>query len=105
MAGRSGIGPITHFDASQHNCRIAGEVKGFNPEDFVSRKDAKRMDRFSQFAVAASKQAIADAALDINDDNANDIGIIIGTGVGGLKVLEDQQEVYLTRGRLAVVPL
>ena len=98
MAGRSGIGPITRFDAAKHNCRIAGEVKGFNPEDFVSKKDAKRMDRFAQFAVAASKQAIADAALEINDENAHDIGIIIGTGVGGLKVLEDQQEVYLNRG-------
>ena len=98
MAGRSGIGPITRFDASKHNCRIAGEVKGFDPEDFMSRKDAKRMDRFSQFAVAASKQAIADASLKINDENAHDIGIIIGTGVGGLKVLEDQQEIYLNRG-------
>ncbi|MEM9135839.1 MAG: beta-ketoacyl-ACP synthase II [Cyanobacteria bacterium P01_F01_bin.42] len=98
MAGRSGIGPITRFDAAQHNCRIAGEVKGFDPEDYVSRKDAKRMDRFAQFAVAASKQAIEDAKLEINDTNAHDIGIIIGTGIGGLKVLEDQQEIYLNRG-------
>ncbi|MCM1982765.1 beta-ketoacyl-ACP synthase II [Lyngbya confervoides] len=98
MAGRSGIAPITHFDASAHNCRIAGEVKGFDPESYMNRKDAKRMDRFAQFAVAASKQAIADAGLEINDRNAADIGIIIGTGIGGLKVLEDQQEIYLTRG-------
>ncbi len=98
MAGRSGIGPITHFDASQHNCRIAGEVQGFDPEEYMDRKDAKRMDRFAQFAIAASKQAVADASLEINDDNAMDIGIIIGTGIGGLKVLEDQQEIYLNRG-------
>jgi 3-oxoacyl-[acyl-carrier-protein] synthase II len=98
VAGRNGIGPITLFDASRHDCRIAGEVKGFNPFDYMDRKEAKRMDRFAQFAVAASKQAIADAQFVINELNAEQVGIIIGTGVGGLKVLEDQQEVYLTRG-------
>ncbi|BAI94240.1 MULTISPECIES: beta-ketoacyl-ACP synthase II [Arthrospira] len=98
LAGRNGIGPITLFDASRHDCRIAGEVKGFDPCDYISRKEAKRMDRFAQFAVAASKQAIADAELVIDDLNADQVGIMIGTGIGGLKVLEDQQEVYLTRG-------
>ncbi len=98
VAGKNGIGPITLFDPSRHACRIAGEVKGFNAEDFMDRKDAKRMDRFAQFGVAASKQAIADAGLVIDDSNATQVGIIIGTGVGGLKVMEDQQEVYLTRG-------
>ena len=98
MSGRNGIGPITLFDASRHACRIAGEVKDFNPQDYMDRKDAKRMDRFAQFAIAASKQALADAELDINDLNAEQIGVLIGTGIGGLKVLEDQQEVYLTRG-------
>jgi 3-oxoacyl-[acyl-carrier-protein] synthase II len=98
VAGRNGIGPITLFDASRHDCRIAGEVKGFNPFDYMDRKEAKRMDRFAQFAVAASKQAIAEAQFVINELNAEQVGIIIGTGVGGLKVLEDQQEVYLTRG-------
>lgn len=98
LSGRNGIGPITLFDASRHNCRFAGEVKGFNPHDFIDRKQAKRMDRFAQFAVAASKQAIADANLTIDDLNAEQVGVIIGTGIGGLKVLEDQQEVNLTRG-------
>ncbi|MBW4552655.1 MAG: beta-ketoacyl-ACP synthase II [Aphanocapsa sp. GSE-SYN-MK-11-07L] len=98
MSGQNGIGTITLFDASHHDCRIAGEVKGFNPEAFMDRKDAKRMDRFAQFAVSASQQAIADSGLVINDLNAPDIGVIIGTGIGGLKVLEDQQEIYLTRG-------
>jgi len=98
MAGRNGIGPITLFDASRHDSRIAGEVKGFNPEDYMDRKEAKRMDRFAQFAVAASKQALADANFVINDLNAEQVGIVIGTGIGGLKVMEDQQEVYLTRG-------
>lgn len=98
LSGKNGIGPITRFDASKHKCRIAGEVKGFDPHDYVGPKDAKRMDRFSQFAVAASKQAVADAKFEINDLNAEQVGVIIGTGVGGLKVLEDQQEIYLTRG-------
>ncbi|MGK7914970.1 MAG: beta-ketoacyl-ACP synthase II [Prochloraceae cyanobacterium] len=98
LSGRNGIGPITLFEASRHSCRIAGEVKGFNPHEYIERKEAKRMDRFAQFAVAASKQAIADAQLVINEINADQVGVLIGTGVGGLKVVEDQQEVYLTRG-------
>lgn len=98
LQGCSGIEPITLFDASRHACRIAGEVKGFNPCDYLERKDAKRMDRFAQFAVCASQQAIADAGLEINDLNATQVGVVIGSGIGGIKVLEDQQEVYLTRG-------
>jgi len=98
LSGRNGIGPITLFDPSRHDCRIAGEVKGFSPHDYMDRKEAKRMDRFAQFAVSASKQAIADAQFVINELNAEQVGVLIGTGVGGLKVLEDQQEVYLTRG-------
>ena len=98
LAGKSGVGPITHFDASQHTTRIAAEVKGFDPLQFMDRKDAKRMDRFSQFAVATSKQALADAQLEITDLNAEQVGVMIGTGIGGLKVMEDQQEIYLNRG-------
>jgi 3-oxoacyl-[acyl-carrier-protein] synthase II len=98
ISGRSGIAPITLFDASRHDCRFAGEVKGFDPLTYMDRKEAKRMDRFAQFAVAASKQAIADAQFVINDLNAEQVGVIIGTGIGGLKVLEDQQEIYLTKG-------
>ncbi len=98
ISGRNGIAPITLFDPSRHDCRIAGEVKDFDPHAYMDRKEAKRMDRFAQFAVAGSKQAIADAQFVINDLNAEQVGIVIGTGVGGLKVLEDQQEVYLTKG-------
>jgi 3-oxoacyl-[acyl-carrier-protein] synthase II len=98
ISGRNGIAPITLFDASRHDCRFAGEVKGFDPLTYMDRKEAKRMDRFAQFAVAASKQAIADAQFVINDLNAEQVGVIIGTGIGGLKVLEDQQEIYLTKG-------
>ncbi|MDY7006723.1 MAG: beta-ketoacyl-ACP synthase II [Cyanobacteriota bacterium] len=98
LSGKNGIGPITRFDASKHKCRIAGEVKDFDPHDYIDRKQAKHMDRFAQFAVVASKQAVADAQLVINDLNAEQVGVMIGTGVGGLKVLEDQQEIYLERG-------
>ncbi len=98
LDGRSGIVPITLFDASKHKCRIAGEVLGFNPQDYIDSKEAKRMDRFAQFAVAASLQAIRDAEFEINELNAAQVGTIIGTGIGGIKVLEDQQTVYLNRG-------
>ncbi|MEM9264129.1 MAG: beta-ketoacyl-ACP synthase II [Cyanobacteria bacterium P01_F01_bin.13] len=98
LAGKSGIGPITLFDASQHKCRIAGEVKGFDPLEYIDAKDAKRTDRFAQFAIAASKQALANARLTITDLNAEQVGVMIGTGVGGLKVMEEQQAVYLAKG-------
>ena len=98
ISGRNGIGEITRFDASKHACRIAGEVKQFDPCNYMDRKEAKRMDRFSQFGVSAAKQALADAQLVIDDLNAEQIGVIIGSGVGGIKVMEDQQAVYLHRG-------
>jgi 3-oxoacyl-[acyl-carrier-protein] synthase II len=98
LSGRNGIDYITHFDASSHDCRIAGEVKNFDPHEYLERKEVKRMDRFSQFGVAAAKQALADAKLVINELNAEQIGVVIGSGVGGIKVLEDQQTVYLNRG-------
>jgi 3-oxoacyl-[acyl-carrier-protein] synthase II len=98
LSGRNGIDNITFFDASRHDCRIAGEVKNFDPLAYMDRKDAKRMDRFAQFGVSAAKQAVADAKLVINELNAEQVGVIIGSGVGGLKVMEDQQTVYLNRG-------
>ncbi|MGF1492821.1 MAG: beta-ketoacyl-ACP synthase II [Microcoleaceae cyanobacterium] len=98
LSGRNGIDSITLFDASRHDCQIAGEVKGFKASDHLPRKEAKRMDRFAQFAVVASLQALEDAKFTINDLNAEQVGVIVGTGIGGLKVLEDQHEVYLTRG-------
>lgn len=104
LDGRSGVGSITLFDASQHACQIAAEVKGFDPHDYVEKKEAKRMDRFAQFAIAASKQAIADAQFVIDDLNADRVGVLIGTGVGGLKVMEDQNEVLLTKGPRRVSP-
>lgn len=98
LSGRNGIDHITFFDASRHDCRIAGEVKNFDPHDYMDRKEAKRMDRFSQFGVSAAKQALADAKFVINELNAEQVGVMIGSGVGGLKVMEDQQTIYLNRG-------
>jgi 3-oxoacyl-[acyl-carrier-protein] synthase II len=98
LTGRNGIDRITLFDPSHHACRIAGEVKGFDPSDYLDRKEIKRMDRFAQFGVSASLQAIADAQFKINDLNAEQVGVIIGSGIGGIKVLEDQQTVYLNKG-------
>lgn len=98
MAGRNGIDLVTAFDTSEHGCRIGGEVKGFDPYAFIAKKDAKRMDRFSQFAVVASQQAIADAGLVIDENNAADVGVVIGSGVGGIKVMEEQQVIYLEKG-------
>ncbi len=97
-SGRNGIGEITLFDASHHDCRIAGEVKNFDPHDYMDRKEAKRMDRFAQLGVSAAKQAVKNANLTINELNAEQIGVMIGSGVGGIKVMEDQQKIYLNRG-------
>ncbi len=98
MAAKNGIGPVTAFDASAHGSQIAGEVKGFDPLEYMDRKDAKRSARFAHFAIAASKQALADAKLEITDLNAEQIGVMIGTGIGGIQVMEEQQEIYLNKG-------
>ncbi|MFS8875227.1 beta-ketoacyl-ACP synthase II [Synechococcus sp. R5-13] len=98
LAGRCGIGPITHFDASRHDCRIAGEVKGFDPLDYLDRKDVKRTDRFVHLAMAATRQALEDADFRITDLNAEQVGVILGTGIGGIRVLEEQQTIYLQKG-------
>ncbi len=97
-SGRNGIDKITAFDASHHDCRIAGEVKDFDPHEYMDRKEAKRMDRFAQLGVSAAKQAVRNANLTINDLNAEQVGVILGSGVGGIKVMEDQQTIYLNRG-------
>ena len=98
MSAKNGIGLVTAFDASNHASQIAGEVKGFDPLDYMERKDAKRAARFAHFAIAGSKQAIADAKLEITDLNAEQVGVMIGTGIGGIKVMEEQQEIYLNKG-------
>ncbi|HUV05874.1 MAG TPA: beta-ketoacyl-ACP synthase II [Armatimonadota bacterium] len=104
LDGISGVGPITHFDASDYSTRIAAEVKDFDPEQYVERKEAKRMDRFVQLAVAASKLAVQDAGLDIRDDNADRIGVLIGSGIGGTSTWEEQHSVLIEKGPRRVSP-
>ncbi len=98
LAGRSGVGAITHFDASAMTSRIAGEVKGFDPHDHLDRKDARKMDSFSHYAVAASGEALQDARFEINAANAHRVGVYIGSGIGGLPLLERTMHSYIDRG-------
>jgi 3-oxoacyl-[acyl-carrier-protein] synthase II len=103
-AGRSGAGPITLFDPAGLETQFAAEVKGFDPVALLGRKEARRMDRFTQFAMAAAGQAIADAGLKITPDNAARIGCIIGTGIGGIKTLLDDADVLRDKGPSRVSP-
>lgn len=96
--GRTGIGPITLFDPAPLNVKIAAEVKGFDPAHYMEGKEARRRDRFAQFAIAAAAQAIQHANLTIDDSNADDIGVTVGTAVGGLSSWFDCVETYLTQG-------
>ncbi len=103
-AGRSGIVPISHFDASQHSARIAGEVKGFDPLQFVDRKDVKKMDVFIQFAVAAAQFAVEDARLAITPDNADEVGVFIASGIGGFSTIEHEHQALLNGGPRRISP-
>ena len=104
VAGKSGIGPITKFDASDMATKIAGEVKDFNAEDYVSRKDVRRMDIFTQYALAASRIAVEDANLFINGNNADRVGVVIGCGLGGLNTIEKFHRIMLEQGPKKVSP-
>ena len=102
--GRSGVGPITAFDASDQDVRIAAEVKGFDPSLYMDRKEIRRNDRFVHFAVGATKQAMADAEFTITEDIADDVGVIIGSGVGGLESCHDQFHVLFEKGPSRISP-
>src|SRR5437868_2547636 len=98
LGGVSGVARITLFDPSEYAIQIAGEVKGFSPDGIIDPKEVRHMDRSVQFAVVAAKEALQDARLDINEENADDTGIVLGTGAGGVNTLIEQQRILEERG-------
>ncbi|HKV07901.1 MAG TPA: beta-ketoacyl-ACP synthase II [Thermoanaerobaculia bacterium] len=104
LASRSGIGSITRFDPSEYPSRIAGEVKGFDPLDYVDKKDVKKSDTFIHYALAASRFALEDAGFTIDDGNRDRVGVIIGSGIGGLPLIESMHRVLLEKGPSRVSP-
>lgn len=104
MNGISGIGPITHFDTTGYTTRIAGEVKDFDPTKFIDKKEARRMDRYCQFAVSAAKMAREDAALDMNTVDGHRVGVILGSGIGGVATMEEQKQVLMEKGPGRISP-
>ncbi|MCC2929356.1 MULTISPECIES: beta-ketoacyl-ACP synthase II [Bacillus] len=102
--GVSGIGPITRVDAEEYPAKVAAELKDFNVEDYMDKKEARKMDRFTQYAVVAAKMAVEDAGLKITDEIAPRVGVWVGSGIGGLETLESQFEIFLTKGPRRVSP-
>ena len=103
-SGKSGVGPITHFDTTEYTTKIAAEVRDFDPEQYCERKDAKRMDRFAQLAVGASKLALDDSGLEITAENGPRVGVVIGSGIGGTGTWEEQHATLLEKGVRRVSP-
>lgn len=104
LEGRSGVGPVTQFDTTGYPSRISGEVKGFRPEDYMERRSARRMSRFSQFAVAAGRQAIEQAELDLDREDRTRVGVILGNGIGGLTDTQQAVNTIRDKGGLRIDP-
>ena len=104
LAGRSGIGLVTRFDTTDFDCKIGGEVKDFKPEDFMPIKETRRTDRFTQFACGAARKAVADSGIDMTKLDADRVGVLIGSGIGGMETIEDQVGTLLQKGPRRVSP-
>src|SRR5579871_727315 len=104
VAGKSGIGPITRFDAKDFDCRVGGEIKAFKAEDFMPIKETRRTDRFVHYACGAARKAIADSGIDISKSDPNRIGVLIGSGIGGMETIEDQMTTLIRKGPNRVSP-
>lgn len=104
IAGVSGVGPLTRLNADEYPAKVAAELKDFNIEAYMDKKDARKMDRFTHYAVAASTMAVKDANLTITDENAPRVGVWIGSGIGGMETFENQFETFLNRGYKRVSP-
>lgn len=104
LAGKSGIKPITHFDIAPFSTRFGGPIYGFEIGDYISEKEAKKMDKFIHYGMAAGCQAIADAELEINDENRRRIGVAIGSGIGGITGIENNYEAYRSKGPRRISP-
>jgi len=104
VKGKSGIGPLTHFDATQYDSRIAGEVKEFAPHPSISTKELRRMERFVQFGVTAAKNAMEDSGVDMSREDPYRIGVLVGSGIGSLRIIEEEHKVILEKGPSRVTP-
>lgn len=104
LAGKSGISKVHRFDASRISTQIAGQVEGFEPTDYIEKKESRRMDRNAQFAVATSKMAFEDAQMDLSKENLDRVGVIFGSGIGGLETLENQARVLVEKGPSRISP-
>ena len=104
LSGKSGIDRITYFDTTDFSCKIAGQVKGFDPHKYIDPKEAKKMDIFIQYALAASSMAMEDSGLKISDDVAEKVGVIVGSGIGGMPLIEKNYKIYLEKGPKRISP-
>lgn len=104
LNGQSGIGPITRFDITQFDTKFAGEIKEFTPEDYIQPKEVKKMDLFIQYAIAAAQIAVNDAGLDMGREDSERVGVVVGTGLGGLPTIEKYHSVLMERGPGRITP-